>query len=165
MEEVVAAASVAAVMPEFPLTTAMKSSTWLFPLVETLHIWGFVILVGAVVMFDLRVLGLARDISVKALARFLLPISLAAVLIVIPSGVLLFAAQPNEMLANRVFMIKLGLIFLSACNALAFHTGPYTTVSEWDIGKTAPAMARVMTALSIILWLSVMLCGRMLAYT
>ncbi len=151
-------------LPEFPLTTLMKSSTWLFPLVETLHIWGFVFLVGSVVMFDLRVLGLAREISVKALARFLLPITLAAVLIVVPSGVLLFATQPNEMLANRVFMLKLGLIFLSACNALAFHMGPYTTVAEWDIGKTAPAMARALTALSILLWLSVMLCGRMLAY-
>ena len=156
--------SAAAALPVFPLTAVMKSSTWLFPLVETLHIWGFVFLVGSVVMFDLRVLGLARDISVKALARFLLPISLLAVLIVIPSGVLLFATQPNEMLTNRVFMVKLLLICLSAGNALAFHMGPYTTVASWDVDRAAPPMARVMTALSILLWLSVMLCGRMLAY-
>ena len=156
--------SVAITLPVFPLTAVMKSSTWLFPLVETLHIWGFVTLVGSVAMFDLRVLGLAREISVRALARFLLPISIGAAVIVIPSGVLLFATQPNEMLANRVFMLKLGLIFLSGCNAVAFHVGPFTTVADWDTGKTAPLMARAMTAMSIVLWLSVMLCGRMLAY-
>lgn len=156
--------SVAITLPVFPLTAVMKSSTWLFPLVETVHIWGFVTLVGSVAMFDLRVLGLAREISVRALARFLLPISIGAAVIVIPSGVLLFATQPDEMLANRVFMLKLGLIFLSGCNAVAFHVGPFTTVADWDTRKTAPPMARAMTAMSIVLWLSVMLCGRMLAY-
>lgn len=147
-----------------PLTAVMKSSTWLFPLVETVHIWGIVFLVGSVIMFDLRVLGVSRNIPVRALARFLLPISVGALFVVIPSGALLFAAQPNEMLANRVFMIKLGLILLSGCNALAFHLGPYGSVAQWDVQTTAPRMARSLAALSITLWLSVILCGRMLAY-
>lgn len=150
--------------PEFPLTALMKSSTWLFPLVETVHIWGFVILVGSVVMFDLRVLGMAKAISVRALSKFLLPFSLGAVLIVVPTGVLLFVTQPMEFLANRVFMLKLGLIFLAACNAVAFHAGPYRSVAEWDINIAAPLTARLMTAASIVIWLSVILCGRMLAY-
>jgi hypothetical protein len=150
--------------PEFPLTALMKSSTWLFPLVETAHIWGFVILVGSVAMFDLRVLGMAKTISVRALSKFLLPFSLGAVLIVVPTGVLLFVTQPMELLANRVFMLKLGLIFLAACNALAFHAGPYRSVADWDVNTTAPLTARLMTAASIVIWLSVILCGRMLAY-
>ena len=150
--------------PEFPLTALMKSSTWLFPLVETAHIWGFVILVGSTIMFDLRVLGMAKTISVRALSKFLLPFSLGAVLIVVPTGALLFATQPMELLANRVFTLKLGLIFLAGCNALAFHAGPYRTVAQWDTQTTAPLLARVMTAASILIWLSVILCGRMLAY-
>jgi len=150
--------------PEFPLTALMKSSTWLFPLVETAHIWGFVILVGSVVMFDLRVLGMAKTISVRALSKFLLPFSLASVLIVVPTGVLLFVTQPMELLANRVFMLKLGLISLAACNALAFHAGPYRSVAEWDVDTAAPLTARLMTAVSIVIWFAVILCGRMLAY-
>lgn len=151
-------------LPAFPLTAMMKSSTWLFPLVETVHIWGIVILVGSVVMFDLRVLGLSRALPVRALARFLLPLSLGALLLVVPSGVLLFATQPEELLANRVFTIKLGLIFLAACNALAFHAGPYGSVATWDTGTQAPVLARVLAAASILIWLAVILCGRMLAY-
>lgn len=150
--------------PVFPLTALMKGSTWLFPVVETVHIWGFVILVGAAVLFDLRVLGLARGIPVRALARFLLPFSLGAVLVVVPSGVLLFATQPLELLANRVFMLKLFLVFLAACNALAFHAGPYRSVSQWDVDLKAPPLARLLTALSIAIWFAVIACGRFLAY-
>ena len=151
--------------PVFPLTALLQHSTWLLPLVKTLHLWGIVFMVGSVIMFDLRVLGLAKTLSVRALARFLLPISVAAVFIVIPSGVVLLAAHPNELLANRLFTIKLGLIFLSACNALAFHTGPYTTVAQWDSAAPAPLSAKLFTGLSILLWLAVILCGRTLAFT
>ncbi|MEP7157464.1 MAG: hypothetical protein ABI905_16910 [Betaproteobacteria bacterium] len=151
--------------PDFPLTALLKNASWALPLIKTVHLWGIVFMVGAVVMFDLRVLGLAKNISIRALARFLLPLSLAAVLIVVPSGALLLAGHPNELLANRIFTIKIGLIFLSACNALAFHTGPYASVAQWDTGKPAPLAAKLLTAISILLWLSVIFCGRMLAIT
>ena len=149
--------------PDFPLTALFKNTPWLLPLVKTIHLWGIVFLVGPVVMFDLRVLGLAKNISVRALARFLLPIPLAAVLIVIPSGALLVAAHPTEVLASHLFMLKLGLIFLSAGNALAFHMGPFTSAAQWDTGTPSPAGAKLFTAISLLLWLSVILCGRMLS--
>ncbi len=156
--------SLPVVPPVFPLTALMKNSTWLFPAVETIHICGFVLLAGAAILFDLRVLGLAKSIPVRALARFLLPISLGAVLIVFPAGVLLFASQPTELLANRVFTLKLGLIFLAGCNAIAFHAGPYGSVGAWDVDLPAPVLARLLAGLSIMLWLAVITCGRMLAY-
>ena len=45
----------------------MREWLWLYPSVEIVHIVGFVILVGSVAMFDLRVLGLSKQISVRAL--------------------------------------------------------------------------------------------------
>lgn len=151
--------------PDFPLTALFKDMPWLLPLIKTIHLWGIVFLVGPVIMFDLRVLGLAKNISVRALARFLLPISLVAVFVVIPSGAMLVAAHPNEALASRLFMLKLGLIFLSAGNALAFHMGPFTSAAQWDTGLPAPATAKLFTAISLSLWLSVILCGRMLSFS
>jgi hypothetical protein len=150
-------------LPAFPLTTLMKSAPWIYPLVETFHIWGFVLLAGSAILFDLRVLGLGKDIPVRAAARFLLPLSVGATLIVFPTGVLLFALHPVELLANRIFTIKLCLIFLAGCNALAFHLGPYRSVAPWDIGTPAPLLAKTLNAISIALWLAVIFCGRLLA--
>jgi hypothetical protein len=150
--------------PFAPVTALMKSSTWLFPIVETVHILGFIVVIGTVLVFDLRVLGLNRGIPVRQLARLTLPWSAVAFLFVVPSGVLLFAAQPAEMLANRLFAIKLGLVFLAACNAAFFHTGPYQSVATWDRDAVAPAAARISAAVSIMLWVSVVVCGRFLAY-
>lgn len=60
-------------LQEGSFASAMRDSIWLYPLIETIHIFGFAILVGAVVMFDLRVLGMSKCISVRQLARHLLP--------------------------------------------------------------------------------------------
>jgi len=53
------------------LGAAMRGDLWLYPMVEVVHILGFSVLFGAVLMFDLRVLGLSKSIEVTALARHL----------------------------------------------------------------------------------------------
>lgn len=153
----------AAGTPWDALAASIRGSAWLFPVAETIHILGFVILVGSVVMFDLRVLGLSRTMSVRALAGHLLPWTLGSVAIVVPTGVLLFLAQP-ELLTNRVFIAKLGLLALAAANAAAFHAGPYAHIGQWDRDVTAPASARLIAAASILIWVAVITAGRFIAY-
>jgi len=147
------------------LAQAMRGGLWLYPVVETVHILGFVILVGAVAMFDLRVLGCARGLPVDALGRHLLPWSVASLALVAPAGLMLFSAHPQDFVGNRVFLFKLGLIALAGVNALLFHMGPYRTVTAWNSGVTAPAAARVHALASLVLWTAVIGCGRFLAYT
>lgn len=148
-----------------PLARMMRESLWAFPIAETVHIVGFAILVGSVVMFDLRVLGLSKAISVRALSRHLLPWGLAALVLIVPTGFLLFLAQATELLANRTFQLKMGLLMLAGINAVIFRTGPYQTVAHWDVGTRAPIGAQVSVAVSIMLWVSIIACGRLLAYT
>ncbi|MCC2972890.1 hypothetical protein [Massilia sp. IC2-476] len=145
-----------------PLAQAMREHAWLYPAVETLHIVGFAVLVGAVTMFDLRVLGFGRQLPVKALARHLLPWSAGSMLLVVPTGLLLFVADPLALLANRVFLLKLGLIGVAGLNALAFHAGPYRQADGWP--QRAPARAMLHALLSLGLWIAVIACGRLLAY-
>jgi hypothetical protein len=147
-----------------PLSQAMRGSLWLFPVVETVHIAGFAVLVGAVALFDLRVLGCARTLPVRALGRHLLRWALASLLLVVPAGLLLFASQPMEYLANPVFKLKLALLATAGLNAAAFHGGVYRSVAAWDAGNPAPPLARLQAALSLLLWIAVITCGRMLAY-
>ena len=139
----------------------MRDGVWLYPVVEIVHIVGFTVLVGAVAMFDLRLLGFGRALPVQVLARHLLPWSWAALLLIVPSGLLMFGAQP-ELLDNQVFLLKLALIGAAGGNALAFHTGPWRTVAHWP--ARLPARARWHAALSLLLWIAVIACGRLLAY-
>ena len=102
-----------------PVAAAMRGHAWLYPIVETAHILGFAVLVGAVAMFDLRVLGFGRELPVRALARHLLPWSVGSLLLVVPTGLLMFSTQPIEMLGNPVFLLKLCLIAAAGVNAPA----------------------------------------------
>lgn len=158
------AAGVLHTLAATPLSTAMREGAWLYPIVEIVHIAGFSVLVGSVVLFDLRVLGFARTLPVAALGNHLLRWALASVLLVVPAGLLLFSAHPVELANNPAFLLKLILIALAGMNALAFHLLPYRSVAGWDRDRPAPPLARAGAALSILLWLGVITCGRMLAY-
>lgn len=146
------------------IAKAMRENLWLYPAVEIVHILGFVILVGSVVMFDLRVLGLSKRIPVRALARHLLPWSVAALAIIVPTGLMMFSAHAADFISNRAFQVKMGLLLAAGINAAAFHTGPYQGVAAWDTHAPAPLAARASVALSIAIWIGVIACGRLLAY-
>jgi hypothetical protein len=146
------------------IAQAMRDSPWLYPAAEIAHILGFTILVGATVMFDLRVLGLSKDISVRALSRHLLPWSLASLFVIVPTGLVMFAAHADDFLDNGAFKLKMALLFAAGMNAAMFRTGPYQTVKSWDTNATAPLLARASVALSIALWIGVISCGRLIAY-
>ncbi|KAA0968807.1 DUF6644 family protein [Pseudomonas sp. ANT_H12B] len=147
------------------LGAAMRGELWLYPLVEVMHIIGFIVLVGSVIMFDLRVLGLSKDIQVTALARHLLTWSIAALLLIVPAGLMMFSAHPHDFASNDIFILKLCLIATAGLNAVLFHVGAYRSVTQWNTGVSAPGVAKLQALFSIALWVSVVLCGRLLAYT
>ena len=147
------------------LGAAMRGDLWLYPMVEVVHILGFSVLFGAVLMFDLRVLGLSKNIEVTALARHLLTWSIAALLLVVPAGLMMFSAHPHDFASNGVFILKLCLIAAAGINAVLFHVGVYRSVDRWNTAVAAPGIAKIQALFSIALWVTVILCGRLLAYT
>jgi hypothetical protein len=146
------------------LALAMRQWAWLYPAVEIVHIVGFVLLVGAAVMFDLRLLGVSRGLPVAGMARHLLPWARASLLLVAPSGLLMFVAHATEMGENPIFRLKLVLIAAACVNAGLFHRWPFRSVDAWDIRSRTPLAARMAAVLSLTLWVGVISCGRLLAY-
>ena len=144
-----------AAIEALPLAAAMRHSLWLYPIVEIIHILGFVVLAGSVAMLDLRLLGLSKTIPVTALG---------ALLLVLPSGLLMFIAHASDFISNPAFITKLTLLSLAAGNALWFHLGPYQSVGTWQTKLSPPIAAKASAALSLLLWLGVICCGRLLAY-
>jgi hypothetical protein len=141
----------------------MRRSAWMYPIVEIVHIVGFVILVGAVAMFDLRVLGLGRGLPVAALARHLLRWSWVGLALVVPAGLMMFTAHATEFATNPAFLLKLALLTTAAVNVAFFHMVPYRSVGAWDVAE-APGAARAAAVLSIVIWIAVITCGRLIAY-
>jgi Family of unknown function (DUF6644) len=143
---------------------AMRQWAWLYPIVEISHIVGFVFVIGAAAMFDLRLLGLSRRLPIDAMARHLLPWSWAGLALVVPSGTLMFVAHAVEWAGNPAFRIKLALLAAAGLNALVFNRGAFQKLAGSNEGIRAPAMARVAAVASLLIWAGVIACGRLLAY-
>ncbi|MCW5603319.1 MAG: hypothetical protein KIT18_02040 [Burkholderiales bacterium] len=142
----------------------MRQDLWLYPIVEIFHISGFVVLVGSIVILDLRLLGLSRQLPVQQLARHVLPWTLGALVLIVPTGLLMFMAHATDFLTNPAFQLKLLLILLAGVNAAAFHMGALRAAASWDYGGMPPVLARLHAAFSLALWFGVIACGRLLAY-
>src|SRR5688500_17788855 len=89
------------------IAAAMREWLWLYPIVEIFHIIGLALLVGAAVLFDLRLLGLSSTIPVSSLAAHLLPWARRSFLLIAPSGMMMFIAHATEMASNPAFQLKL----------------------------------------------------------
>jgi hypothetical protein len=143
---------------------AMRQWLWLYPIVEIVHILGFVVLVGAAFSFDLRLLGTSRALPVTGMERHLLRSARWSLLAIVPTGLAMFAAHATEMAENPAFRLKLLLLLAAGLNAAIFHRVPFRSVRDWDTEARAPDLARVAGLLSIGLWAGVIACGRLLAY-
>ncbi len=129
---------------------------WAYPVLEVAHILGIALLVGNLVALEARVWGAARALDVQVLARLSLTLAVLGFGLAAFTGSLMFASQPWELLANRAFLVKLGLITLAACNAAWFHTRG--SLARCD------GIARALMVVSTLLWLGVMGAGRWIAY-
>ena len=146
------------------LAVYIRDSSLLFPFIEIVHIAGFILLVGSAFLFDLRLLGVSKHLGVTELAHYLLPWSRRSLLIVIPSGLLLFISQAKALSTNGVFGIKLILILVAFTNAGIFHRYTFRSVSRWDRGVATPMGVKAAAVVSLLLWASVIMCGRLIAY-
>ncbi len=135
---------------------ALTTHPWAYPALEVLHIVGIALLLGSLVLLELRVWGRAADLPVRALARLALPVTGLGFGLIVVSGLLMFSTQAQELLANRAFIIKLALVQMAGLNAVAFHSR--------DGLERCDGVARAQTVLSTGLWLGAIASGRWIAY-
>ncbi|HYG18891.1 MAG TPA: DUF6644 family protein [Ohtaekwangia sp.] len=146
------------------LAVSIRQSAVLFPVIEIVHIIGFIFLTGSAFLFDLRLLGFSKQISVTAMAHHILPWSRRSLLLVIPSGFLLFISQASVLSNNAVFVLKLILILVAIANAGIFHRYTFRSVNTWDRNIPTPFRAKAAAVVSLTVWMMVVSCGRMIAY-
>ena len=132
------------------------SHPWAYPVLEIVHIVGIALLLGNLVLFELRAFGLGAALPADGVARLALPLALGGFALAAASGLAMFASQPGDLIANRWFVVKMGLVMLAGLNAAMFHARG--GVMKLD------ATAKAQTLLSLGLWVAVITCGRWIAY-
>jgi len=137
----------------FWLAQAMKYSTWLYPTIETVHIWGVGVLFGSVVLMDLRVLGLGKALDYSALSRLGIAVSLLGFSLAVLTGSMLFITHAGDLIASRLFILKMCLIFLLITNAALLR-----------MRGVINAATKAQAVISLVGWASVIGLGRWLAY-
>jgi len=138
------------------MLAALGAHPWAYPMLEVLHILGLGLLLGNLTLLELRVFGLGAALPVQPLARLSLGLVCVGFGLAALSGLLMFGTQPQELLANRVFTAKMALLMLAGCNAAWFHARQ--SLQRLD------GMARLSMAMSAVLWLLVLTCGRWIGY-
>jgi len=138
----------------------LRESAVAFPLIVVLHTLGMGFLAGGGAVIDLRLLGLAKQVPIAALRRFL-PVLWTALGVNVTSGLLLLTAYPTKALTNPVFYLKMSLL-AGAVWTLAAIRSEALAPSAPD---AASPLARRLAGLSLFLWLAAITAGRLLAYT
>ena len=129
---------------------------WLYPALEVVHLVGVALLLGNLVLLELRVFGRGAALPVPDLARLSLTLAGIGFTLAALSGSIMFATQPAELLANRAFTLKLLLLFAAGSNAAVFHARQ----SLHKLDRTA----RMLMLLSTLIWVGVITLGRWIAY-
>lgn len=140
-----------------PVATFLRRSIWAYPLVNALHILGLGALVTSALVMDFRILGVGRRLSVEGVTGLLRPVAFGAAALAILTGALLFSVKPHEYAGNPVFLTKIALLGLALVNAAVF----VLTARHERPGET---LTRLMVVVSILLWLSVLGAGRLIAF-
>jgi hypothetical protein len=135
----------------------LRFSRWGYAAVNTTHVFGIALLVGAILPLDLRLLGLWRSVALEALARVLVPVAATGLLLAATTGAFLFITRANEYAAINLFGVKLALIATGAVHALSLHLS-----SGLQNASRARRRAAGLTSLSI--WVAALVCGRLLAF-
>lgn len=140
----------------------LRTSVWLYPLLNAGHILSIGLLVGSALLMDLRLVGLfGRRFGIDIVLGLLRPVAMSCLVLAIITGALLFTVQPRDYVENPAFVLKLGLVCLATINAIGFTL-------LWRGEATMPPrltmLLRLMAIGSILLWAGALVAGRYIGF-
>lgn len=141
----------------------INSTTWMWPLCESLHFIGLSLLIGIAGFFDLRLMGFFKRVPVAA-AKALMPFALFGFGLNVVTGLVFLTGLPEQYASNPVWWSKVGFLMVAGLNAVIFETRLSSRVMAIGAGVDTPRAAKIVGFVSLISWFAVLYCGRMLAF-
>jgi hypothetical protein len=141
---------------------AIRESTWLFPVIEAFHLLGLAVIGGAIVLVDLRLLGLGlRRQPVDQIARYAQPWLIGSLLAMLSSGFLLFTSEAVKCYYHDAFRVKMTSLFL----AIVFTFTVRRKVTMAEPGRVGPLWSKIVAVVSVTLWSGVGIGGRWIGFS
>ncbi|HSG34216.1 MAG TPA: hypothetical protein VLA37_06750 [Sphingomonadaceae bacterium] len=147
--------------------TRIAESEWMFPTIETIHVFALVTVIGLIAIMDMRLLGLnSKNRTVMALERDTIPLTWKAFALATVTGVLMWISKAATYMANPYFLWKMGLIVVAGINMVIFHRIVSKGIDQWgQPGAKIPLAAKVSGLVSLGLWIIIPFCGRIVGFT
>jgi len=146
--------------------TTIRDSIWMFPIIESIHVISFTLVVGTIAVIDLRLLGLAStQRSFQRMSSDILKWTWAAFALAVLTGLTMFSTNARIYYHNPFFRTKMLLLVLTGLNMLVFELTAGRTVSQWDTARSAPRAGKAVAVLSLSLWIGVIFMGRIIGFT
>jgi Family of unknown function (DUF6644) len=146
------------------LSREIQTAAWIIPAVQTVHILGVAVLISSVILVHLRVLRvLQRDVPLADVAQRFLPVIWPVLLVLLVSGSVLIIGEPRRSLLNTTFYLKMALLLVAIVLTAALQSSFGSTFRER--GRGWRVASRLAAVLSILVWCSILIAGRWIAYT
>ena len=147
------------------ISQVVQNVSWIIPSVQSIHILCIAIVMSAVVMVDLRLLGvIGRGQPTAAyISRFLTWIwpTLAVLLV---TGSILITGEPGRSLENPAFQTKMVLLILAMITTAVLQRPTFKDPAYWELTTGHRMSARVLAVISLLLWVGIVFAGRWIAY-
>ena len=146
-----------------PLHLFMEQNKVAFVAAETLHFMGLTILIGALMVIDLRGLGFFKRMPMIELHK-LVPFAIGAFVVQLATGIAFVFNGPQNYFDDLSFRIKMVLVVLAGFNALAFEVFVFRPLVAGRTEVEEGAIIRITSGLSLLIWACVLICGRLIPY-
>ena len=152
-------------LQDLGLPTQIRESDWLFPTIETVHVFAVVLVVGTIMTVDLRLLGFAnKERPYSQVAAEMLPWTWTAFAIAALAGMLMFSSKALTYYGDIPFRLKMVCLLLAGINMVMFHWLGTRHLDTWDRGRP-PRAARFAGGASLLLWTTIVAAGRWIGFT
>lgn len=146
-------------------STDLRESLWAYPIVDTVHVLALIAFVGAAILLDLRLAGVAlTTLRISEVVERTRGGLWGGFAVMSTTGLLLFGANPVKFATNPFFQMKLILLAVAGLNAGVFHAATYRHVAAWDDSAVPPAPARLAGWISLTAWTLIIAAGRLIAF-
>lgn len=147
---------------ESGLGRMVRESVWAFAMIESIHLLALATLGGAVLLVDLRMLNLGlRERPIRELASEAMPFARSGLVILIISGLALFASEAVKCYYSNPFWVKMTALF----GAIAFTYTVRNRVAFSDETKYSDTARGVVAVVSVLLWFVVAASGRWIGFS
>ena len=145
------------------IVSTFMHSAWGWPICESIHFIGLSLLVGMIATFDLRLLGLAKGVSIAALHK-LVPWGVFGYVLNVITGAMFLVTEPNQYIYNPAFHFKMVFMAVAGLNIVVFYFVLFGRLKKAEPGAETPRAAKTVAIVSLSVWVAVIICGRLLTF-